>query len=331
MHISRRASLATIASTAAAAALARTATARDDQKSPAGPAAAPQGAGYYRFNVGELECFSIGEGGMPGQGSAYPTFGKNASQKDVDELTAANFIPAKGGYSYFNILAVRSGARTALVDVGFGGLAGERAGWLRKGLAAAGINPGDVTDIILSHLHFDHIGLLSSPDNPFTNAKFYVNEAEKKFWSGEKPDLTKMGIDEAARTQMTGVAKGALANISSKLVDVADGAEIVPGVKVVHAPGHTPGHQMVEVTSAGERLVHIVDLAHHFAISFQRPQWHVAFDTDPEQAVNMRRKVMGALAAERTRVMGYHTPWPGLGNVVAHADAFAWVAEPWRW
>jgi glyoxylase-like metal-dependent hydrolase (beta-lactamase superfamily II) len=296
-------------------------------------AAAQQGAGFYRFMVGSIECFAIGDAGMPGQGSAYPTFGVNATQKEVDALTEANFIPPSGGYSYFNVLLLRSGREVTLVDTGFGTLAGPAGGWLTRTMGTLGVMPADVTSIIFSHLHPDHFGGYTLQDGTrrFPSAKVFLHEREHAFWSGDAPDLSKNGVDATMRTQMVGGAKSTLKAIGDALTLTKQGSEVHSGVTIEEAFGHTPGHQMVRVASGNDQMLMMADLTHHFAISFQRPQWHVAYDTDPAVGATTRRSTLERLASERTLVMGYHTPWPGLGHVRKIGDAFEWTPSAWRW
>lgn len=303
------------------------------------PTAAQQGAGFYRFRVGEVECFAIGDAGLPGQGSSFPTFGSNATKDEVDALTRANFQPASGGYSYFNVLLLRAGRELVLVDTGFGEMVGPNGGWLERTMATLGFAPADVSTLVFSHLHPDHFGgyTRGGPGAKaalrFPNARVLLHERELAFWNAENPDLSKNGVDATMRGQMVGGAKATLAAAKDRIVGkgVGDGHEVAPGVRVVEALGHTPGHIMLQVASGDEKLVMISDLVHHYAISFQKPEWFVAFDTDPAQGAATRRRVLGELAKQRTLVMGYHTPWPGVGYVQERDGAFAWVPANWRW
>lgn len=292
-----------------------------------------QGAGFYRFSVGDITCYSIGDSGMAGKGSAYPLFGANATKDEVDALTLANFIPPETNYSYFNVLLIQTAKDLVLVDTGFGEMVGAAGGWLTRAMANAGFKPADVTKLVFSHLHPDHFGgyRLADGSPRFANAQVYLHAKEREFWAGDAPDLSKNGVDATMRGQMVAGAKATLGAIGDRLTLTKHETEVAPGVTIEDAPGHTPGHQMVRVRSGKDDLVMMADLAHHFAISLQRPHWHVAYDTDPAQGAATRRSALSRLAADKVMVMGYHMPWPGVGHVRASGDAFEWIPSPWQW
>jgi glyoxylase-like metal-dependent hydrolase (beta-lactamase superfamily II) len=98
--------------------------------------------------------------------------------------------------------------------------------------------------------------------------------------------------------------------------------------KLVAAPGHTPGHTTFLIGSGEDRLLHIVDTAHHSVLLLSHPDWSVGFDTDSSRAIVTRRRVFASAAQGRTRVMGYHFPFPGIGHIRPQKGGYQWIPEP---
>ena len=110
------------------------------------------------------------------------------------------------------------------------------------------------------------------------------------------------------------------------------GQKILEGIEVVDAPGHTPGHIALLVTSGNDALLNAADTAHHHIITFAHPEWTSAFDVDPQLGAKSRRRILDRAAADKVRYLGYHLPFPGIGHVRATKEgAFEWVPEPWSW
>ncbi|HYF13703.1 MAG TPA: MBL fold metallo-hydrolase [Phycisphaerales bacterium] len=314
---------------AAAAVAARPAFARQDART---TPASTENSITYSFHVGDVQCHSVSDGSMISPGSPHPLFGKNATREEVEEIARNAFLDPSSARFYFNVLVVRAADQTLIVDSGFGSLGGPSAGKLEAGLAALGIRPDDVTGVVISHLHPDHFGGIRSGNGElrFAKARYFIRKQERDFWS-ENPDLSKNGVDEGMRKGMVGGAQATLKALDGRLDVIDADAEVSPGIRLVHAPGHTPGHQMLRVESGGALLLMWADVAHNFAISLARPDFHMGFDTDPVQGAQTRRAVMDRAASERVLVMGYHTPFPGLGRVERVGDGrFRWNIEPWQ-
>jgi glyoxylase-like metal-dependent hydrolase (beta-lactamase superfamily II) len=279
-----------------------------------------------------VQCHAIADASMPVPGSPHPLFGKNASKEEVEKVARDAFLDASTARAYFNILAVRAPGGVVIVDSGFGSNAGPAGGKLEAGLGQVGIKPGDVSGVVISHLHPDHFGGMTTADGRlrFPNARYFIRAQERDFWS-ENPDLSRNGVDEASRKGMVNGAQATLKALAGKLEAIDSDKEIMPGVRLTAAPGHTPGHQMLELTSGDASLLMWADIAHSFAISLARPDFHVGYDTDPVQGAQTRRAVMERAASDRLLVMGYHMPFPGLGHVERVGDGrFRWHIQPWQ-
>jgi glyoxylase-like metal-dependent hydrolase (beta-lactamase superfamily II) len=289
------------------------------------------GSGFYRFKVGSVECFSIGDsqGRMP----SFPLWGQNASEQAVHDALKPYHIKPDAMLVHFNVLLLKVGAERWLVDAG-NGSGGNRQGQLPRHLGTLGVTPADISGVIISHVHGDHYnGLTDEAGNLlFTNARYLVNKTEHDFWTGS-PDLSGTTLSPEWKQNMTVGAAKILAALeaSGRLELVDDGASVTTGVSVRQTGGHTPGHQVAAVESAGERFEMIADAVHHFVLSFRHPEWHVQFDYDVKEGARVRRRNLERLAADGLLVMGYHTPWPGVGRVRTEGDGFAWLPSPWEW
>ena len=282
-----------------------------------------QAPAFYRFKLGSLECTAVSDGPLP-IGPATRTF-RGAPPEEIERSITADFLPTDNVVLDQNILIVNSGNELSVIDTGM--LSVQRpntqTGRLLKSMAAAGIDPKDVDHILLTHPHIDHSGGIMSPDgktNNFPNAQIHVTEADFKFWTDEK----------LFGTPMEGSARTAIKNLlpnRDKLKFYKDGQEVVPGITAMMTPGHTVAHCVFMISSGGKTLCNIGDVAHH-PILFQQPRLEVAFDTDSKQGVASRVKLFDTLHANKTQLMVFHMPWPGLGHLGKQGDGFRYIPTP---
>lgn len=288
-----------------------------------------QGAGFYRFKVGEVACFSIGDSQF--KMDPYPLWGENASEEAVAAALRANALGPKQNVVHVNVLMMRVDGKVWLVDTG-NGIGAQ--GMLLKHLATLGVRAEDVEGLVLTHLHGDHFGGLTNADGQlaFPKATFYVNHIERDFWAGS-PDLSNTKLGEDWKKGMVAGAQKTIELLeqSKRLQLVDDGSTLTTGLSVKHTGGHTPGHQTVVVESGGQRFEMLADSVHHHVLSFQQPEWHAMFDYDAKEGARVRRATLERVTSDQSLVMCYHTPWPGVGRVVAMNDGFRWVATPWEW
>jgi glyoxylase-like metal-dependent hydrolase (beta-lactamase superfamily II) len=211
-----------------------------------------------------------------------------------------------------------------LIDMGSGDRFMPTAGKLWDNLKAAGIDKAKITKVIFTHGHPDHLwGTVDELDELVTpDAAFYVGAAEWEFWSGENATR---GLPAERAGFVTGARRN-YAAIKDKVKMIKGGDEIVSGVRIIDTPGHTQGHLSIEL-AGGDGLIVGGDVLTHPLISFQYPEWKPIADHVPDQAVATRRKLLGRLATDRSKLIGFHLPYPGVGMVERKDSAYRFVAS----
>ena len=262
-----------------------------------------------RFMLGGFEVTTISDGLRPGEGP-HPIFGQDQSAEAVAELMEENFLPSDRFVNGFTPTLVNTGSELVLFDTGLGEGAREAGmGKLRERLATAGYSPEQVTIVVLTHFHGDHISGMTEGNRPaFPNARYFAGQAEYDFWTAS--DRMSGPTEQNAQLVETKVKP-----FAERTTFLADGDEVVAGVSAMLAPGHTPGHMIFLLESEGKRLALTADTATHYVASLQRPDWHVQYDADKQMAADSRKKVFDMIATDRIPFIGYHMPFPSVGFI----------------
>ncbi|MGI4952525.1 MAG: MBL fold metallo-hydrolase [Janthinobacterium lividum] len=231
--------------------------------------------------------------------------------------------------SSVNAFLVQSGGRTVLVDTGAGNKAramSSTLGRLGDSMAAAGVSPGDVDAVLMTHLHIDHFGGLTGDDGAavFPRAELVVSAAEAEHWLDEAKMAS---APDAAKPRFAG-AQAAVAPYKGRMRTFA-GTGAVLGLQPVPLPGHTPGHTGYLLEDAGARLLIWGDVMHVPDVQAPRPEVTVGFDSDPPSAIASRRRALEMAASERLMVTGMHLHFPGFAHVTRAGDGYALVPELW--
>jgi glyoxylase-like metal-dependent hydrolase (beta-lactamase superfamily II) len=284
------------------------------QTKPAAAAASLHGAGFYKTQVGDLELIVVSDGHFMFS-PPEAVFGSNVGKAAVHQALEEAFVSPKEVIAHLNTLLIRTPSDLVLVDTGSGGKMGPTTGKLQAHLANAGIKPTDITAVLLTHAHPDHFGGLSK--QAFPNAEFLIAQTEYDFWTGDNPDLSKSGLPIDARPGMVSMTSKLLKDNTWTKFDGEK--EIKPKIRVIPAPGGT------------NQFYYVTDAAHHFAINLPHPDYYVAFDVNPEQAIETRKTILDRAAADKLLVAGAHLPFPAVGHVKKTGDAFAWVPAVWKW
>jgi glyoxylase-like metal-dependent hydrolase (beta-lactamase superfamily II) len=316
MNVSRRSLLALGAGLGASTMLDGSALAR-------APKIGTQTPYWHRFNLGDAEVTIVSDGPLP-LGPPKGTF-VGVPDDEVKKMLADNFLPTDNVVLEQNSPIVNTGEKLILFDTGMGTLKafGPTTGRQQKSMMEAGIKPGDIDAVVISHAHIDHIGgIVDANDKPlFPNAQYYMTQSDFDFWTDE----SKAG---GPLKDFIVHARKNLLPVRDRIVFIKDGQEFLPGVQAIAAPGHTVGHTVFMVTSAGKSFCFMGDLSHHAVLLLEKPRMEFSYDTDPKQAADTRVKLLGMLAANKTAVMSYHFAWPGYGHVAKAGDGFHYYPEP---
>lgn len=282
----------------------------------------------YALRVGEIDVLVISDGVFPLPATTLAT---NADPADLAAWLGDRLQPSDVYKWPLNVVVVRSGGQTVLIDSGMGMEYPDfprAGGLLAMRLEAAGIDPASITDVVLTHLHVDHVGGLLAdglksrlrPDVPI-----HLAAAEMEFWAS--PDFSRNAFPPRMPDVLRSAAERFMNEYSSQLRPFETEHEVAPGVVACRTGGHTPGHSVVRLASGGDRLTFLGDAV--FPDHFDRPDWHNAFDHDPEEAVRVRVGLLRKLAATREPLVATHLSFPSLGRVAVAGDVFRWVPVDW--
>jgi glyoxylase-like metal-dependent hydrolase (beta-lactamase superfamily II) len=282
----------------------------------------------YVQRIGEIDVLVISDGVLP-----LPTkmLAHNADPADRGAWLEDMFLPPDALDWALNVVMVRSGNKTILIDAGLGSdpdLHLPRAGQTIRRLEAAGIDLAEVTDLVLTHMHMDHIGGLlvdGVKEQLRKDLRIHVAAAEVKFW--ESPDFSRTAMPPGFPDALRATAKRFVNEYGSQLRPFEEQHEVAPGVVVRRTGGHTPGHSVVRVASGSDALTFAGDAV--FAVGFDQPDWHNGFEHDPEEAARVRVRLLRELAETGEMLVATHLPFPSVGRVAVDGDAFRWVPVFW--
>lgn len=224
-----------------------------------------------------------------------------------------------------NVTLLRHGDRTVLFDVGSGPDFAPNSGVILESLEALGVSPEDVTDVVFTHAHPDHLwGLLDDFDDPlFSQATYMIGKTEWDYWMDPNTVDT---IGEARASFAVG-AKRRLEMIKDNITFFSDGEEIMSGVAARATHGHTPGHMAIEVRQGTEAVMILGDCIGNHHVAFEKPDWHSGSDQDHEMAAQTRVMLLDQLASEKTRIIGFHLLGNGTGYVDKTPSGYTFVPE----
>jgi glyoxylase-like metal-dependent hydrolase (beta-lactamase superfamily II) len=281
----------------------------------------------YALRVGEIDVLVVSDGVLllPGAMLAH-----NADPAVRAAWLDDMFLPPDAFDWALNAVVVRSGGRTILIDAGMGMEFPDlpKSGRLGLRLEAAGIDLASVTDVVLTHMHMDHVGGLlvdGVKEQLRPDLRIHVAAAEAKFW--ESPDFSRVNMPPGFPAALRQTAKRFLKEYRSKLRTFEEQHEVAPGVVVTRTGGHTPGHSVVRLKSGGDRLTFAGDLV--FQVGFEHPEWYNGFEHDPEEAARVRVRLLRELAATGELLVATHLPFPSICHVAVDGDAFRCVPVSW--
>lgn len=272
----------------------------------------------------------LGEGRLTSLSDGALTLPKNMI---FETLAPADYEPILSAYGVTgdllsppcNVTLLETGDRKVLFDLGAGPEFMASAGQLIDSLAAIDVDPGDITDVVFTHAHPDHIwGLFDDfGDLMCPNATYMIGQDEWDYWINPNTIDT---IGEARKTFAIG-AERRLREIEDQISFFRDGEEIMPGVAARATFGHTPGHMAIEVRSGTDAVMIIGDAIGNHHVAFERPDWFTGSDQDQELGAATRVSLLDQLAQEQTRIIGFHLEGNGVGHVERKDSGYRFVPE----
>lgn len=299
----------------------------------AAPKAGMQAPGFYRLSIGRFEVTALSDGthAFPvhtvlmrpttSNGQMIPL--DQASPGEADALLAESHLamPVAGS---INAFLINTGSKLVLIDSGAGSLYGDCCGHLIENLRASGYQPEQIDEIYLTHLHADHVGGIAlNGAMAFPNAIVRVSQADADYWLSEKnetiaPALLKPMFDGDRSSLAPYIAAGRFKPFSYD-------SELVPGIRPIASPGHTPGHSFYLAESDGQSLLLWGDVVHVASVQFPDPGVTVAYDSDATAAESEREAIYSDAARKGYMIGAAHISFPGLGHVGARDGKFYWI------
>lgn len=287
------------------------------------PTQTGQAPGYYRFALGDIEVIALLDGTHPFHADELAV---GAKPGEVDALLRKQYLasPFEGG---INAFLVKTPNKLVLIDTGAGDLYGKDGGLLVGNIRAAGFTPDQVDEILLTHLHQDHVGgVLLSGVPVFPNATIRLSKTEADFWlnpanKAKAPAFLGIMFDNAQKVLRPYLAAGRVKPFQE------DGAgALIPGITALATPGHTPGQVAYRIDSRGQTLLVWGDIVHMTPVQFPNPKIAIKYDLSAASAITTREAVFAKAAAGNCWIAAAHISFPGIGHVRAIGEReYAWV------
>jgi glyoxylase-like metal-dependent hydrolase (beta-lactamase superfamily II) len=304
---------------AAACALAAS---RPDLGALAQTAGEPRDARHHRTAVGSRDVLVLSDGHLVVPAGMLAI---NVPEPEVRSFLEARSVGPERVRFHINVALVKIGDDYVLIDAGSGGTWEQTAGKLADSIEAADIKAEQISKVVVTHAHPDHIwGLIDELDDSlrFPRAQYVVAAREFDFWTmGEAARFT--GPVEA----IAAGARRVLRRIESRSTRIRPGDEVAPGIVAVDTAGHTPGHISLLISSGSDKLLITADAFQNAHISCAHPDWHPRADMDGDRAARSRRQMLDMAATDKLRVLCYHIPFPGLGRVERKGSVFTWLTD----
>ncbi|EBA17619.1 metallo-beta-lactamase family protein [Roseobacter sp. SK209-2-6] len=280
----------------------------------------------HQYSLGAAKVTVFLDGHLPLGTQLFAAYDEEAAQaalsKGLHRMTPEGLNIPVNGY------LIEQAGQKILVDAGTSDLLGPNLGAMGDALLAAGTRPEEIDLVLLTHMHPDHSGGLSTADGEavYPNAELAVSEVEWGFWHD---DAIMASVPEGSQGFFL-MARKTVAPYADRLRLFKGEVELGAGFTSLPLPGHTPGHTGFMLDSGGEQLLFWGDVIHSVALQFAYPDWTIAFDTDPAMTAETRRKMFDRAVADNLLLTGAHIDFPGLGRVLKQDGAYAYQAAPWQ-
>jgi glyoxylase-like metal-dependent hydrolase (beta-lactamase superfamily II) len=286
-----------------------------------------QAPGFYRTVVGDLVVTAIYDGYVELNPKHLSGLSKEKIQQYIfDEYQRA----APNVQTAVNTFIIDYGDELTLVDSGSSDCFGPTMGKMLNNIEAAGYNPSDIKNVLLTHMHPDHACGITKPDGKaaFPNAVVWAEKLDADYW------LDKKMVNTLPEDQMPffGMARKAIAPYAktNRFKTFSEGGLEIPGIKVLPSHGHTPGHTSYLLTSQDDSLLLWGDIIHMHAVQLREPEVTISVDVDPNQAKKSRMKLLSDASKNRWLVAAAHLPFPGIGYLGHYNDGYRWIPVEYR-
>lgn len=278
----------------------------------------------YQTRLGRFRLTALMDGLAPLTRQHF--FGEDEAL--IDKALSVFGVPATDMSVPLNVYLLQSADENILIDAGMGAfdLLGPGFGHIIPGLAALGLRPSDITKIVVTHAHPDHVGgLISGGRAIFENAELAIADREYAFWS----DAANYARAPEGLRPLFEMARSALTPYKDRLLIVQDSAEVAPGLTLELSPGHTPGHSILHLDGGDQELLLIADTVHNAELHTALPQTGFGFDSDPAEAATARLRVFDRAASDQILIAGAHIHFPGFGRFTRTGDAYRYLPASW--
>ncbi|WP_213949886.1 MBL fold metallo-hydrolase [Luteibacter sp. dw_328] len=294
-----------------------------EHASAAAPIVGTQAPGYYRLMLGDIEVTALSDGTIDFRMDKL-LIGASADTIKGDYRRAFQSIPAESSMNQF---IVNTGSRLVLVDTGAGTFYGATLGKMTDNLRSAGYAPEQIDEVVITHMHADHIGgLVTNGDRTFPNAVLRVDKAEFDYWMNPANEAR---ASKAVRINFDVAQKTFGPYIAAGKIQLFDGeTPIAPGIRAIPQPGHTPGHSFIAVESKGKKLVLWGDVVHSSVVQFRDPSVRIVWDSDNREAERVRLAAFADAARNGYLIGAAHLPFPSFGHVARSDDGKGFIYVP---
>jgi len=275
----------------------------------------------YGFNIGTFECFILKDATHVYENPATLLF-CNAPYEPLTSVLREHGIELEGWSEWISpyiCMLVKTGSHNVLIDTGIGSTFPPAEGKLMRQLKALSVEPEEIDIILITHAHVDHCGGNSDSEGKaaFNQARYIMHEAEWDFWTSESV------LRQPQYEWMASVVYKNLTPLRDRFELIEEDTKVVPGIEFINAPGHTPGHMVVHISSEGEPFWYMSDAFLH-PIHIVQPDWYAEVDVQPEQATKTRKLLLKQVMADQSLINCFHFPFPGLGNIIENEEGYRW-------
>ena len=278
----------------------------------------------YQTHLGRFRLTALMDGLAPLNRQHF--FGDDETL--IDETLNMLGVPASDMSVPLNVYLLQSSEETILIDAGMGAfdLLGTGFGHLNSGLDMLGLRPSDISKVVVTHAHPDHVGgLVSGGRAVFENAELAIAEKEYTFWM----DAAARARAPAGMQPLFNMAETALTPYQDRLILVANKGEVAPGLTLELSPGHTPGHSLLHLDGGDQELLFIADTVHNAELHTALPRTGFGFDGDPIEAAESRLRILDRAAEDQILIAGAHIHFPGFGRFVRSSNAYRYLPTSW--